>query len=298
MSGTTGTCFNVQRYSIHDGPGIRSTAFFKGCPLSCGWCHNPEGLSPDPEILFVPDRCIGCGACAEVCPQGRAVGPGRPPGCTACGRCVDVCHTGARRRVGESFTVDRLIGELERDRPFYEESGGGVTFSGGEPLLQGPFLLACLEECRARGLNVAIDTCGFAEPDLIASVLRFTNLFLFDVKILQNERHRRLTGVSLRPILENLRLLDEAGAEIWIRFPLVPGVTDDRANLEALGDLVASLKNTRRVHILPFHRTARDKYHRLGRSWGCGEIHPAAPPAVDHIVALLNGLGLEVRTGG
>jgi len=298
----TGTCFNIQRYSIQDGPGIRTTVFLKGCPLACTWCHNPEGLSPDPQILVVAERCMGCGACSEVCPNPPPVGgEGDDTGdwsrCVACGRCVEVCPTGARRLVGTSFTVDELLERIERDRAFYETSQGGVTFSGGEPLMQGEFLLASLEECRKRGLHAAVDTSGYAERDLVLEVGRQSDLILYDLKVLDGARHGHLTGVPLEPILENLRALDEAGERIWIRFPLVPGVTDGDANLEALGGLVSSLRNTRRVSLLPFHRAASDKYGRLGRRWSHGGLEPAPDSAQEGAAARLRGFGLEVTIG-
>ena len=299
----SGLVFNIQRYSIHDGPGIRTTVFLKGCPLSCTWCHNPEGLSPEPEILLVPDRCTGCGACIEICPNPSIAGPdGRErtdrPACERCGRCVEVCVAGARRLVGQEVTVDELICEVERDRPFYEETGGGVTFSGGEPLAQSEFLLECLRACRSRDLRTAVDTSGSAERELILEVAGLADLFLYDLKLLDEARHERLVGAPLEPLVENLRALDGAGATIVIRFPVIPGVTDDRANIDALGRLVASLEHTRVVHLLPFHRTASDKYARLERAWEHDGLAPAASAVLAEAATLLGGYGLTVRTGG
>ena len=303
MDRPTGICFNIQRYAIHDGPGIRTTVFLKGCPLSCTWCHNPEGLSPDSEILLVSDRCKHCGACVEVCPSPPLVGPDGTQTtdralCVRCGRCVEACTAGARRLVGHELTVDRVVGDVERDRPFYEESGGGVTFSGGEPLAQGDFLLACLRECRERGLRTAVDTSGAAERDLVLEVGRLADLVLFDLKILDPADHERLTGTPLAPILDNLRALDREGVEIRIRFPVIPGLTDAPANVTALGEFVASLEHTRRVHLLPFHRTASDKYNRLEREWPHADLRPSPDENLADITGVLEEFGLDVTIGG
>lgn len=298
----TGTCFNIQRYSVHDGPGIRTTVFLKGCPLSCTWCHNPEGMSRELELIVVQDRCVGCGACVEACPNppvvnadGRAVTDRRS--CLRCGSCVDVCVAGARRLVGQPMTVEELLTEIERDRAFYEESGGGVTFSGGEPFEQHEFLLACLRACRERGLHTAIDTSGHAPRDVILEAATLTDLFLYDLKLLGEAEHQELVGVPLAPVLGNLRALDEAGAGIWIRFPLIPGVTDGMDNIEALGRGVASLR-TRRVHLLPFHWTAADKYARIEREWRHAGLKDASEDRVKEAAEALGAMGLDVRIGG
>lgn len=299
----TGLVFNIQRYSIHDGPGIRTTVFLKGCPLSCSWCHNPEGLSPEPEVLIVHDRCRDCGACVRACPRPPAL---RPDGrgrtnrlaCRHCGRCVEACLAGARRLVGEKMTVEDVVSRVERDVPFYEETGGGVTFSGGEPLAQGEFLLACLGACRDRRIATAVDTSGAGERDLVLDVASLTDVFLYDVKILDETEHVKRTGVPLAPLVENLKALDGAGATIVVRFPLVPGVTDGRRNIEALGRLAASLENAREVHVLPFHRTASDKYARLGRDWEHKGVAPVAAEATAEAARLLEGFGLTVTVGG
>ena len=299
----TGLVFNIQRYSIHDGPGIRTTVFMKGCPLSCTWCHNPEGLLPEPELLIVPDRCTGCGACLEACPNPTVAGPdGRErtdrEACTSCGRCVEVCVAGARRLVGDRVSVNEVVSEIERDLPFYEETGGGATFSGGEPLAQPDFLLACLRECRERRIATAVDTSGAAERELILEVAGATDLFLYDLKLIDEELHEKHTGASLAPLIENLRAIDDAGAPVVIRFPLVPGVTDERSNIEALGKLVESLENARAVHVLPFHRTASDKYTRLDRAWEHEGLEPAAADRTAEAAKLLEGFGLTVSIGG
>jgi pyruvate formate lyase activating enzyme len=252
-----GICFDIQRFSIHDGPGIRTTVFLKGCPLTCPWCHNPEGRTPGPEIHLFPDRCIACGTCHDVCPTDD------PARCLRCGECAEKCPADARRLVGRTWNAAELVAEVERDRPFFEQSGGGVTFSGGEPLAQPEFLIACLRGCRERGLHTAIDTCGYANPEILLEVARHTDLFLYDLKILDEEQHLRRTGVPLAPILANLRALDEAGARIWIRTPILPGVNDDDAAIDALATVAAGLSHSPPIHLLPYHRLGLDKAGRL-----------------------------------
>lgn len=298
-----GIIFNIQRYAIHDGPGIRTTVFLKGCPLSCAWCHNPEGRSGVPEILIVEERCMDCGACAEVCPNPPPVGrpetrPSDSIKCVRCGACAEACPTGARRLVGHDTGVEELVDEIERDRAFYDQTGGGVTFSGGEPLAQGQFLLEGLAECARRKLHVAVDTCGFASRELVLRVSELADLILYDLKILDEKKHEELTGVPLSPILENLRAIDAAGADVVVRFPLITGVTDGKDNLEALGAFMASLESTRRVHVLSFHKTAADKYVRLGRRWELDGLEPAPMPDLERALERLGGYGLTATSGG
>ena len=297
-TGEGGLIASVQRYSIHDGPGIRTTVFLKGCPLSCGWCHNPEARRTAPEMWLAPGRCVACGACVDACGTGAAAGSGLDRTlCARCGDCVEACPAGGRELVGRRVDAAALVAEVARDRPFFDQSGGGVTFSGGEPLAQPEFLAACLRDCRAAGIATAVDTSGCAPREVLLAVARRTDLFLFDLKLADDERHVRHTGVPAGPILANLRALDESGAGIWLRVPLIPGVNDDEPNLGALARIAAGLSRPHRLHLLPYHASARGKWARLGEEPGSGPRTPTAGE-VAAAAALFARHGLEVHVGG
>ena len=292
----TGRVFNVQRYSLHDGPGIRTTVFLKGCPARCLWCHNPESQAFGPEVIRVETRCASCGTCETVCPHGAP-----PPGsglCTACGACVEACPAGARELVGGETTVDEVMVEVLRDRIFFQESGGGVTFSGGEPLAQLPFLRALLEAAHGHGLHTAVDTCGFAPREHLLGLVPLVDLFLFDVKLIDDERHRELTGLPTGPILDNLRALAEAHPSVWIRVPIVPGHTDDEADVAAIATLLDELPRIRHVSLLPFHATGGPKARRLGRPAPLESLAPPPPERMEALAGLFRERGLAVSIGG
>jgi pyruvate formate lyase activating enzyme len=292
----TGRIFDVQRYSLQDGPGIRTTVFLKGCPARCAWCHNPESQAFGPEVIVVETRCVHCGTCATVCPRGAP-----PPGsglCTACGACVEACPAGARHLAGREVTVGETMADVLRDRIFFEDSHGGVTFSGGEPLAQYDFLAALLQAARARGLHTAVDTCGFAPRARLLALVPLVDLFLFDVKLVDDARHRDLTGLPSRPILDNLRSLAEAHAQIWIRVPVVPGYTDGEADLDATAALVAALPGVRRVSLLPYHATGPAKARRLGRPFPLHCVAPPSPDRLEALAAIFRARDLAVTIGG
>lgn len=298
-----GTVFNIQRFSIHDGPGVRTTVFLKGCPMTCLWCHNPEGQSPHPQLVYRENRCRQCGDCLGVCPEqalssvdGLVVID--DDSCTRCGQCTDACATGALEIAGKEMTTAEVVAQVERDRIFYDQSGGGVTFSGGEPLAQPEFLCELLQACREREIHTALDTTGYSPPALIRQVSPWTSLFLFDVKLMDDERHRRLTGVSNGPILRNLRLLAQEGREIILRVPIIPGVNDDEENIGQIGELAQSLGNGQRINILPYHETAVEKYRRLQKHYELSAIQLPSKERMAEIAARFERFGLTVQIGG
>ncbi len=266
----SGWVFDVQRFSLHDGPGIRTVVFLKGCPLHCAWCANPESQQPGPQIAWFENLCAGCGRCAEACPRGAvSMDGGRVRTdrrlCTACGDCAAACSRGARRLMGREVTVDEVMAEVRRDAPFFRRSGGGVTFSGGEPLTQPAFLLECLQRCRRWGYHTAVETCGQARWDDLRAVAAVTNLFLYDLKEFDSARHEELTGVGNELILENLENLLALGADVTVRVPVVPGANDDRESLRALATFVAVHPRLGRVELLPCHALGAHKYAALDR---------------------------------
>lgn len=299
---TSGIVFDIRRYAIHDGPGIRTTVFLKGCSLSCAWCHNPESQARGFEAVFRGERCIRCGACVDACRQGAVTWTDAGPvtdraRCTACGDCAAVCYADARERVGREMAVEEVLAEVARDEPFYRRSGGGMTLSGGEPLLQAAFAAALLRGAKERGVHTALDTCGYAAWEALDRLRGDVDLFLYDVKLLDDERHRRFTGVSNGPILANLCALAARGHAIVLRVPVIPGVNDDPANLEALAALAGELPHLARVDLLPYHHIGADKYARLDRAYPLPDTAPPPAERMDALARLLTERGLSVGRG-
>jgi len=299
----SGTVFDIKKFSIHDGPGIRTTVFLKGCPLDCWWCHNPESQRVEPELMVRPQRCISCGACLVACTHGAISTRGDAiitdqDHCEVCGACVETCYAEAREIVGRTMTVDDVMAVIARDIPFYDESGGGATFSGGEPLLQPAFLLALLQACRAQEIHTALDTCGFASWTTLERIRPHVDLFLYDLKLMDEDRHRQFTGVSNAPILHNLIKLSENDHEIIIRFPLVPGFNDDHDNIRQLAAFVARLPRPVQVDVLPYHHIAAEKYQRMNRDYALANTRPPDEEAVNEIRRMLEARDLTVKIGG
>lgn len=295
----TGIIFDIERFAIHDGPGIRTTLFLKGCPLACWWCHNPEAISARPQLAFFAEKCIGCGRCLAACPEGvherladgtRAMHRER---CRVCGRCAAECCSGALVVEGRTITVEEAVTELGRDRPFYETSGGGVTLSGGEPLAQPAFTAAVLERCRAEGMHTCLDTCGQAPWADLERALAWTDLVLYDFKMADAERHQKYTGVANDLIRENLARIDAHGTPVEVRVPVIPGVNDDAENLDASAAFLAPLRSIRRVTLLGYHRLGESKYQRLGRTYRLEGTQPPTRERMEEIAARFRAAGLE-----
>jgi|LSQX01.1.fsa_nt_gb pyruvate formate lyase activating enzyme len=290
----SGRVASIIRFATQDGPGIRTTVFLKGCPLTCVWCHNPETISPAPELGYIARRCIGCGECARVCPQGaHTIADGHHSFdrdlCVACGACVEACLGNALTLYGRKMTAAEVLATVLEDRTFYEQSGGGMTLSGGEPLLQADFCAELLAMAKREGLHTAVDTCGMVPWEAFKAVLPVTNLFLFDLKQMDPELHRRYTGSDNAQILANLRRLSEAGAAIEIRIPLIPGVNDDERFLRAAGELLRGLEGIRAVRLLPFNALSHSKYEAVGREDTMPDASPPSDEALARARAVVEG---------
>jgi pyruvate formate lyase activating enzyme len=298
----TGTVTNIQRFSIHDGPGIRTTVFLKGCNLRCFWCHNPETLKPQPELQIFASRCIGCGECFRRCPQGAhvivdGVRQFLRDKCTACGLCADTCYAGALEMVGDVKTVDQVVEEILRDRAFYETSGGGVTISGGEPLLQRDFTYGILTRCRQEGIHTAIETALSFSWERVASLLPVTDLVMMDVKVVDSDKHREHTGVPNERILANVVRLGQEGMPLIVRTPIVPGVNDTVEEVSAIAEFVSQLPNLVYYELLPFHPMATSKYDSLDIDYRARDLKTPPKAKMEELVATAERFGIKVRHG-
>jgi pyruvate formate lyase activating enzyme len=312
---STAVIFNIMRFSTQDGPGIRTTVFFKGCPLSCWWCHNPESQRLQPELVYLEERCRHCGDCVTACPQhaieqvngtvrtsARRSVPWPPaPGpwplmnlCRHCGQCTEVCQAEARQIAGRRLTVAGLVAEIERDLVFFEESGGGVTLSGGEPLAQPRFVSALLAACRHRGIGTVIDTCGYAPAAVFLNLALAADLVLFDLKLMDPASHQHYTGVSNRRILANLEQLVARGRPVTVRIPVMPGINDTDDEILQFARYLSALPASQ-VELLPYHHIGAGKYKRLGLPYRLPDV---PQPTAAHLVRFSDALtraGLNVR---
>ena len=255
-----GTIFDIKKFAINDGPGIRTAVFLKGCPLRCWWCHNPESQEAAPELSCNAEKCIGCGWCASVCPNGLS-----RKDCINCGKCAERCYAGARELIGRTVSADEVIAEVMKDKVFYDNSGGGMTISGGEPLFQPEFTVSLPQKAREKGLHTCLDTSGFAAKSVLDKVLPYVDIFLYDLKETDAGKHLLYTGVPLDVILENLKYIDASGAKIMLRCPLIPDLNVRDGHAAGIADTANSLANLLEINLMPYHPLGESKSERLGK---------------------------------
>ena len=295
--------FAIKRYALHDGPNLRTTVFFKGCPLRCFWCHNPEGMHDGLEVVTVPDKCIGCRECVQGCPEEALSWQSgtirRDAGrCSLCLNCVEICPSLAHEAVGWHGSVEALVAEIEKDLPFYDLSGGGVTFSGGEPLHQARHLIRLLQRCGELEIHRSVDTCGHAPTPVVLEAAPHTDLFLYDLKHMDPALHKKHTGVSNELILANLKTLNGIGANVRIRFPLLKGVNDAVENVEAMGRFLTGLERVSDVDLLVYHDLAGAKYKKLSRADLNGRNYAPDEDIIGRSTEILERFGLTVHVEG
>lgn len=294
--------FNIQKFSVHDGPGIRTTVFFKGCPLRCLWCHNPESQNTKKEMLYDRDKCVLCGTCEKVCPK-KAIKIENDVlttdmnKCDFCGECVINCMYGAREIVGKEYTVDEVMKVVLRDKIFYDESGGGVTVSGGEPLMQIDFVEELLKRLKEENVHTAVDTSGAISFEILERAAKYTDLFLFDLKVMDDEKHIEYIGTSNKNIIENLKKLAKIHNNINIRMPIIEGVNADVSHIEKVLELIEGL-NIKKVNLLPYHDIAKHKYKKLGRTYEEAKMSKPSDEKMNSFKDMFAKRGYEVKIGG
>jgi len=300
-----GIVFNIQRYSIHDGPGIRTTVFLKGCPLQCAWCSNPESQNYWPELAHSDTLCVRCGNCIATCKEGALAFSDSHKGvsvdrelCTNCGKCAEVCTSGSLKMFGKEMSAGEVFQAIEKDEEFYRESGGGVTASGGEPLVQPEFVAALFKMCRDAGIRTAIETTGCVKTESLETVLPFTNLVLFDLKHIDPEAHQKWTHVTNSQILQNLKAAAGSQVPVIVRIPLVPGVNDSKEVLEAMAEIVVGTLKQPQVHILPYHRYGTGKYVMLDRSYQLDDLRRPDDAILQRALKIFEARGINCEIVG
>lgn len=304
-----GRIFDIKRFAVHDGPGIRTTIFFKGCPMMCQWCHNPEGIDEDLDLFYYPETCMACGSCIDVCQFDAISEKGRNGPyiqinreiCTKCGDCSEICPTESLKRAGKIVDVDHVFDIIKRSDLFYETSSGGVTFSGGEPFHQYDFLRALIEGCKEERIHITVDTSGHVQPEKFETLISSIDLFLYDLKIIDEKEHQKYTGVTNKYVIQNLKSLSEKGRgkDVWIRFPAIPDITMTESNITKMIDLLLDLKGIKRIDILPFH-DVEEKYKKLGRPYLLSSTVTGAPTKkeIEEMAQRFREEGFEVHVGG
>jgi pyruvate formate lyase activating enzyme len=296
----SGSVFNIQRFSIQDGPGIRTTVFMKGCPLRCLWCSNPESQNTFPEVAHGDSLCNKCSRCVEVCEvqaislADNGVSIDRKT-CTGCGKCVEVCIPGALKVYGEEMSVEEVYQEVVKDRLFYQNSGGGVTAGGGEPLSQADFVAELFKRCQAEGIHTCLDTCGYAAPNTWKKVLPYTNLVLFDVKLMDSSAHLKVTSKSNRRVLSNLKMVASTGVPVIIRIPVIPGINDSQENITDTARYVAGLNGLSEVNLLPYHRFGESKYIMLDRRYRLSDLKSPESSDLEELISIFRSSGLDCK---
>lgn len=298
----TGMIFDIQRYSIHDGPGIRTVVFFKGCPLRCPWCSNPESQKGALELSYSAIDCVLCKSCVSACPREAITElDGKihidRKACNACGRCWDVCVHGALKPIGKMVTVGEVLSVVEKDRVFYERTGGGVTLSGGEPLAQPDFCYALLQACKSKGLHTAMETTGYQKWSIIEPILEYVDLVLLDIKTMDSERHKEVTGVANDVILSNARKAAEIGKRIIVRVPIIPGYNNTKVNIELTAKFAVEIAAVE-LHVLPYHRLGEAKYARLGREYLMKGTKEPSSSEMGFLAQVAREVGVVVQIGG
>lgn len=292
-----GTVFDIQHFSVSDGPGIRTTVFLKGCPLRCEWCHNPESYITDTQMMYYEERCGSCGACAEICPNGcHRMADGNHlfdrEQCVMCGKCTGKCPSGALKTVGQKRTTEDVLKEVLEDRFFYESSGGGMTLSGGEPMFQPDFALNLSKAAKECGLHVCVETSGFCKKEHLERMLPFVDLFLYDYKMTGEENHKKYTGVSQKVISENLCFLDRLGADIILRCPIIPGININKEHITGIVTIAGKLTHLQEIHLEPYHNIGIPKRSGLGIN---ENMQMLTPPAREELLSVAEEI--QARTG-